>query len=174
MSDRVPVILVVLIDTGKLSWHLGGIRLNGEPVPLLKSAGGDLDAYQGLEMDHQVSFLRHRLAGVLQRGCDRLFSHQMKASHFVFIADGTYPHAADEVTERLADHFVQWMMNPPVTYLLAPDGLTESVTGMPKVVAGTLPENVAAALKEGLPKLTRAISDPDRWECVPRSPSPSH
>ncbi|MGV3484678.1 MAG: hypothetical protein ACO1RT_09700 [Planctomycetaceae bacterium] len=171
MSDRVPVILVVLIDTGKLSWHLGGIRLDGEPVPLLKSARGDLDSYRGLETDHQVSFLRHRLAGALQRGCDRLFSHRMKASHFVFVADGTYPHAADDVTERLADHFVQWMMNPPVTYMLSPDGVTQAASEMPKVIAGTLPEDVAAVLKEGLPKLARALNEPDRWECVPQAPA---
>ena len=166
MTARAPVILVVLIDTKKLSWNVACISFAGEPTPLLRSASGDLDEYRGQELDNQVSFLRHRLAGVLQRGCDRLFAHQMKASHVVFIADGNYPDADEKVTRCLAEHFVQWMMNPPVTYLLS-KGLAPPQINVSQVVAGEFPDSVAEPLKAALPKLASLLDLPDCWECVP-------
>lgn len=168
MSTRDPAILVVLIDTGKLHWHAGGIPDSGQAVPLLRSEDRNLDEYIGLEFDEQVSFLRHRLAGVLQRGCDRLYALQMKVSHFVLIADGGYPHAAQGLTKRLAEHFVEWMMNPPVSYVLMPPPLDPYQMDDMKVVAGDLPQSAAALLRAGLPSLVSAIEYPDRWECIPR------
>ena len=77
MTDKEPVLLTVLIDTSRLRWYVAGIRLDGEPLPLLRSEAGNLSPYLGIPFDDQVSFLRHRLSGVLQRGCDRLWGRQI-------------------------------------------------------------------------------------------------
>ncbi|WP_442511129.1 hypothetical protein SH528x_002795 [Novipirellula sp. SH528] len=166
MSDRQLAPLVVLIDTSNCLWHAGTFDASSQPVPLIRSDSGNLDAYKGQPFDEQISFLRHRLAGVLQRGCDRLFSRQMKASHFVLIADGDFPEADESVTPRLAEHFVQWMMNPPVVYLRAPQGFDVQDAGDLEVIAGDFPTEIASTVQTGLSQLVTLQSDSDLWERI--------
>ncbi|TWT93886.1 hypothetical protein [Stieleria varia] len=164
MSHREPVFLVVLIDTATLDWHVGGIRMDGTAVPLLRSDPESLAEYRNAEFDGQVSFLRHQLAGALQRGCDRLFPRDMKACHFLIVANGPFPDADAELSTRLAEHFVQWMISPPATYIILSDWNDDS--GM-NVVAGEMPESDNTLLASGLSVLVDSRRQPDDWEHVP-------
>ncbi|GAA4470717.1 hypothetical protein [Novipirellula rosea] len=166
MSDRQLAPLVVLIDTAACCWHAATFDLSGNPIPLLRSDEGNLDPYLGQPFDEQISFLRHRIAGVLQRGCDRLFARHMKASHFVLIADGNFPEADESVTPRLAEHFVQWMMNPPVVYLRAPQGFNVQDAGDLEVIAGDFPAEIASIVQPGLSQLVALQNDAECWERI--------
>lgn len=170
-GNREPVLLTVLMQPGLLCWHAAGIRRDGQSVPLLRSEENSMTAYRGLEPDAQRSWLRHCIAGVLQRGCDRLFARNMKAEHFVLIADRHFPGAAADLTEQLADHFVQWMINPPVTYLLTPPGFVDESAVQWQLIAGELPEAIDQALHRGLPELVAELEAPASWELIPRSQS---
>ncbi|GAA5504992.1 hypothetical protein [Novipirellula caenicola] len=167
MSDRQAVPLVVLIDTASCCWHVGAFDASNSSIALLRSDEGNLDSYLGQPLDEQVSFLRHRIAGVLQRGCDRLFPRQMKASYFVLIADGDFPEADESVTPRLAEHFVQWMMNPPVVYLRVPKNFDVNDAKEIEVIAGEFPAEIASTIQAGLPQLVALRSDAECWERIP-------
>ncbi len=178
MGDRERALFVVLIQPACFCWHAGGIRSSGEAIPLLRSEPDDLIDYQQLELDAQLSFLRHRFAGVLQRGCDRLFTREMRANHFVLIADGHFRKASEALTERLGKHLTEWMMNPPVTYMLSPHGFvsrsagdSQSIADDLHLIAGDLPSPVSDTLREGLPDLVAKLHDPNCWELILRPQS---
>ena len=60
------------------------------------------------------------LCGVLQRGCDRLWGRDSKACQFVFVFEGLLTEPTGTLTRSVADHFTQWMLNPPgVVYITA-------------------------------------------------------
>ncbi len=170
MADREPALLVLLIETAALSWHVAGIGPDNHVFPLLRSSDGNLDEYRDLEPDEQLSFLRHRIAGVLQRGCDRLYPKGMKVSHFLLIADGFYPNASEEITPALAAHFVEWMINPPVTYLLLHSEFTQASSASPldvlETIAGDLPVAMAATLQESWPEMIDLLGQPEHWELI--------
>ncbi len=168
MSERETVILVVLIDTDLLGWHVGCITSKNVAMPLMRSENGNLDEYRGLELDEQVSFLRHRLAGVLQRGCDRLCGIQMKASCFVVIANGRYPDAGEELSQQVANHFVEWMLSPPITFLQAPLGFRPMQKVPLEVVAGEISLSLQESLESGLVEFVGLLEEPDRWELIVR------
>jgi CheY-like chemotaxis protein len=168
LGDREPALLIVLIEANSFRWNVAAVDNRGQVIPLLQSEEGDLDELEGLEIDAQVSFLRHRLAGALQRGCDRLHARQLRASRFVLIADGTFPNAASGVTQRLADHFVQWMINPPATFLLMADRFNAADNGDFNLNAGTLPQTVSTTLEETLPSIVSQLDQPEQWDLVPR------
>ncbi len=167
-GSREPVLLAVLIQPSLFSWHVAGIRRDGQPVPLMRSEENNLSDYRGLEEDAQRSFLRHRIAGVLQRGCDRLFARNMKADHFVLIADRHFPDASEALTGQLAEHFTSWMINPPVTYLLAPPGFASGSLADLRLIAGDLPESIGEALEKALPGLAARLEDSAAWELIAR------
>lgn len=170
MGEREPALLVVLIETVPLRWHVAAIGDAGQVIPLLRSNDGNLDQYRDLEPDAQLSFLRHRFAGVLQRGCDRLYRQRMKVSHFLLIADGHYPNAAEDITPGLAEHFVEWMINPPVTYLMHCGDFTQVSTAGPRdqftLVAGELPADVATMLGDSWSEIIGLLGQPDCWELI--------
>jgi hypothetical protein len=166
MTDKEPVLLTVLIETTALRWHVAGIDLAGGPLPLLVSEPGNLRPYLGLPFDEQVSFLRHRLSGVLQRGCDRLWGRQKKPCQIVFVADGPFFAASAELTPRVAEHLVDWMTRPPVVFFTRAG---ESGTRPPPLdcVAGELAAPLRTALDAGLAALADVWDRPDAWELVP-------
>ncbi len=174
MPDREPALLVVLIETVPLRWHVAAIGSDNFVIPLLRSNDGNLDQYRNLESDAQLSFLRHRFAGVLQRGCDRLYPKGMKVSHFLLIADGHYPNASEDITPGLAEHFVEWMINPPVTYLLHRSEFTQEAAAGPhdqfELVAGELPDDIAMMLGDSWSEIVALLGQPDRWELIARPP----
>ncbi|NLX99482.1 MAG: hypothetical protein GXY83_25380 [Rhodopirellula sp.] len=173
MSSKEPVLLTVLIETACLRWGVAGISLSGDPLPLLLSEPGDLKPYVGIQLDEQVSFLRHRLSGVLQRGCDRLWAKQKKPCHIVFITDGLFTDAATELTERVAAHFVEWMTNPPVVFFTTEHGFHRGEHLPLSRIAGCLSEEYREALETGLAALLGVWDHPDAWENVPARRPPS-
>ncbi len=167
MTDKQPMLLTVLIETSQLRWYVAGIDLRGEALPLLRSDVGNLSPYVGIPFDDQVSFLRHRLSGVLQRGCDRLWGRQMKPCQIVFVADGPFVQAEPELTPRVAEHFVEWMTRPPVVYFTAPGGFAAAGPPVLNQVAGEPDVDLRRALEIGLPALGNVLNEPDAWERVP-------
>jgi hypothetical protein len=171
MTDKEPVLLTVLIETTKLRWHVVGIGLSGEPLPLLVSEPGNLSPYLDIPFDDQVSFLRHRLSGVLQRGCDRLWGRQKKPCQIVFVADGPFVKASTELTPRVAEHLVEWMTRPPVVFFTSAHGLRMRESPVLDCVAGELDEPLRTALDAGLTALGDAWDRPDAWELVLTKPA---
>jgi hypothetical protein len=167
MPDKEPVLLTVLIETAALRWHVAGIDLAGKPLPLLVSEAGNLSPYLGASFDDQVSFLRHRLSGVLQRGCDRLWGRQKKPCHIVFLADGPFAGAVAELTPRVAEHLVEWMTRPPVVFFTTPRPFGAQTPPVLDHVAGELDESLRVALDAGLSALGNLWERPGAWELVP-------
>ncbi len=172
MNSKEPVLLVVLIETADLRWYVGGVGLGGDAVPLVRSAAGDLEPYIGRELDEQVSFLRHRLAGVLQRGCDRLWAKSKKPVHIVFIADGPFVQASMELTQRVGEHFAMWMTSPPVVFYVGEGRFRAGQRFPMKQIAGQLNEQYRGPLEAGLPALVTAHEDSEAWETLPEKKEP--
>lgn len=163
MSERKPVLLAVAIQSANHRWHAAGIDDHGKAIPLICSEPGNLASYVGQPLDEQVSFLRHRLAGVLQRACDRLWSRDLKPNLIVVATDGPFPDASAELTQRVADHFVEWMTRPPVVFVLLGGGAAAEH----QTVAGDWPADRRAAFELGWDDLAAARSNPQLWELVP-------
>jgi hypothetical protein len=171
MTEKQTVLLTVLVDTAERRWFVAGITHRGQAVPLMCSEAGNLDPYVGVVFDEQVSFLRHRLSGVLQRGCDRLWGRQMKPCQIVFVADDEFQNTSSDLTQRVADHFVEWMSKPPVAFFTCENGWSTSVGLTLNQLAGNLDQADQQALAEGLPRLIAALDDRDLWEVVPNRPA---
>ena len=171
MPDKEPVLLTVLIETAQLRWYVAGIDLAGGLLPLLASEPGNLSPYLGIPFDDQVNFLRHRLSGVLQRGCDRLWGRQKKPCHIVFVADGPFTGANVELTRRIAEHMVEWMTRPPVVFFITARGFAaEPQMSEPQTlerVAGDLDNALRTALDTGLTAFRDAATRRQAWEAVP-------
>jgi hypothetical protein len=168
METKAPIVLVVLVEAARLRWFVAAISLDGSVAPLLRSEERDLATYQGLDFDDQVSFLRHRFCGVVQRGCDRLWPVGKKACQFAFLFEGSLPGAATELIQRVSEHFVQWMLNPPVVVFASEDGSGSTGSSRWSRLAGTLDPSVEDALHAGLIPLLTARTDPEAWELSQR------
>lgn len=164
MSDKEPVLLTVLIQTSELRWYVAGIDLSGKSMPLIRSEKDNLRAYVGEPPDEQVSFLRHRLSGVLQRGCDRLWGKNKKPCQIIFVTDGPFQHAAPELADDVGEHFVQWMTNPPVVFLTVEGGFSVHDVPQLKDIAGQLEAAYREAFVRGLPELISDTVADDKWE----------
>lgn len=165
MEPRIPVMLIVQVETARLRWFVAALGLDGRLTPLLRSDEGDLEKYKPLDFDEQVAFLRHRFCGVLQRGCDRLFARAMKALQFVFLFEEPLPEPTGELTERVAEHFTIWMLNPPAVVFLQ----AANSPGLVKI-AGDLDAPLADLLNARLGALRAAREDLASWELSPRKP----
>ncbi len=171
MEAKVPVLLVVLVETVRLRWLVASIRLDGQIAPLLRSEIGDLERYRGLDFDEQVGFLRHRFCGVVQRGCDRIWARGEKARQFVFVFDGLLAEPTGELTRAIAEHFTLWMLNPPVAVLVSADGFD---SGAPRldVLAGQFDPALAELLRARLGDLLAVREDEGAWEMVRKKGAP--
>src|SRR5439155_27379843 len=114
--------------------------------------------YRGLGFDDQVSFLRHRFCGVLQRGCDRLWARENKACQFVFVFEGLLPDTVGGLTQAVADHFTQWMLNPPAVVFNRPGDAPRL-----EKLAGEIDRPLEELLLVHLDGLLAAQSDPGAW-----------
>jgi hypothetical protein len=168
MASKEPVLLTVLIETADFRWYVAGIGLGGEPIPLMRSEAGNLADYIGVAFDDQTSFLRHRLSGVLQRGCDRLWGRQKKPCHIVFLADGPFVQATPELTCRVAEHFVEWMTSPPVVFFTSVEGFARGRALSLNKVAGELDGQYRQSLDAGLPALLGVMGDLAAWDLAPK------
>ena len=121
------------------------------------------EPYRELDFDEQVGFLRHRFCGVLQRGCNRLWEQGKKACQFVFVFEGSLPERGKsepgELTLRIAEHMVEWMMNPPVVVLTAESASLERV-------AGELDRTRETLLLAHLGTLREVREIPGAWDLV--------
>ncbi len=169
MAAKEPVLLIVLIETADLRWYVAGIGLGGDPIPLMQSEAGNLGEYIGAAFDEQIGFLRHRLSGVLQRGCDRLWGRQKKPCHIVFVADGPFVQARPELTCRVAEHFVQWMTSPPVVFFTSVGEFARGKDVSLNKVAGDLDGQYRESLDAGLPALLALMDDLTAWELASRN-----
>ncbi|HKI35609.1 MAG TPA: hypothetical protein VKA46_27380 [Gemmataceae bacterium] len=162
MDSKTPVVLVVLVQTSRLRWFVAAIDLDGQAVPLLRSEAGDLEKYRGLDFEGQVTFLRHRFCGVLQRGCDCLWSRGQKARQFAFVFEEPLPSPTGQLTEAVAEHFVEWMLNPPVV-------VYAGAVGSPGLnrVAGAIDGALEELLRSRLGTLLAARDDLGAWELAP-------
>jgi hypothetical protein len=168
MEAKTPVLLVVLVETSRLRWFVAAIGPDGEATPLLRSEEGDLDKIHGLGFDDQVSFLRHRFCGVLQRGCDRLWARQWKAYQFVFVFEGPFPGAPDGLTRAVADHFAEWLLNPPVVVYASANGFGRGETPRLDTIAGAMDAQSGERLHARVGKLLAALDDVEAWELSPK------
>ncbi len=171
MANREPVLLTVLVDTTQRSWSVAGITLDAQPIPLTRSEVGNLDPYVGVVLDQQVDFLRHRLSGVLQRGCDRLWARQMKPRQIVFVANADFEQDNAELTQRVAEHFVLWMSKPPVAFFISENGFRHGEATMLKQLAGDLDPGDCQVLETGLPRLIAVLGENNLWETVANKPT---
>lgn len=162
MVARQPVTLAVLIECETYRWHVAGIDQHGCVTPLVCSEPGDLSEYVGQELDEQVIFLRHRLSGALQGGCDRLWGREEKPCQIVLAADRLFPDAAPELTQRVADHFVEWMTSPPVVFLVL-----SGESPRYQQLAGDWAAESRGAFETGLADLLAARSQEQYWELIP-------
>ncbi len=163
MTPKTPVVLLVLVQADGLRWFVAAVGYDGAVLPLLRSEDGDLAGCRGLPFDDQVAFLRHRFCGVLQRGCDHLWGRDLKAGQFAIIFDGPLPDCSGELIRATADHFVTWMLNPPVVVFFRPNAgaALELVAGCPQPADERLLCGSLVAL---------AAVDPAAWERSPRKP----
>ena len=155
----------MFIESQSQRWYVAGIDLEGRVVPLICSQAGDLAGYVDQPFGEQVSFLRHRLAGVLQRGCDRLWGRNMKPCQIVFVADDVFCDAGPELTQRVADHFVEWLSRPPVVFFVSKKTAGTEPADLMRL-AGELTTERHQALNRGLGDLVNARAAEDQWELV--------
>jgi hypothetical protein len=168
MDAKTPVLLVVLVETSQLRWFVAAVGPDGVATPLLRSEVGDLDKVLGNDFDEQVSFLRHRLCGVLQRGCDRLWARQWKASQFVFVFEGPFPGATEQLTRAAAEHFVEWLLNPPVVVYVSNNGFGGDEAPRLDRVAGEIDLPAGQRLHDCLGTLLAAREAGQAWELSPK------
>lgn len=159
MTDKSPVILVTLLESDAKRWSVAALDRETDIRPLAQSQAGNLDGYAAKSFDEQTSFLRHRIAGSLQRGADRLWPLNLKASLFVVWFDHTFDAAEAPLIQRVADNFVQWIANPPVVCFH--DGL----------IAGELSESDQEFITTQMQDVRRAVIDESRWEIIPFKPA---
>ena len=164
MEPKQPAVLAVLVQTGTLRWFVAGIGLDGERMPLLCSPAADLEPYLDMEFDEQASFVRHRFCGVLQQGCDRLWARSKKPVQFVFVFEEPLGHTTGDLTLRVAEHFVQWMTNPPVVVYLSENGFEPAAPPKLHKLAGDIPRPLADVVTASLPGLYASLNDDDAWE----------
>ncbi|GAA4428022.1 hypothetical protein [Bremerella cremea] len=171
MRNKQPVLLTVLIECESFRWYVAGIDQQGNTTPLLCSEPQDLAPYIGEPFDEQANFLRHRLSGVLQRGCDRLWGKMMKPCQVVFVTDMPFQQAEDGLTQRVADHFFEWMTSPPVVFYTIRESSPVCNPHLDSI-AGELLADWNEALKQGFPKMLSKCSQTDPWELVVSKPHP--
>ena len=166
-SEKVPVLLTVLVETGRFRWYVAGVGLDGTSIPLLCSETGNLLPCLGVSLDEGITFLRHRLSGVLQRGCDRLWGRQMKPCQIVLIADGAFAQAEPDLFKKVGEHFAAWMTKPPVVTFMSHGGSLLQERVSLDLVAGDIDPSLRQGLEAGLPRLFTALQDNEAWELVP-------
>jgi hypothetical protein len=73
------------------------------------------------------------------------------------------------MTQAVADHFVEWMVNPPVAFYVSHGGFTPQSTQFEKL-AGEISVEHCQVLREAWSDLASAVGDSDVWELNPEKP----
>lgn len=58
MDTKTPVVMIVLVDAGRLRWFVAETAWSREVCPLLRSSEGDLSPCLELEGEERIAFLR--------------------------------------------------------------------------------------------------------------------
>jgi hypothetical protein len=156
--------LLVLVEAARLRWFVAEVGLDGASAPLLRSEEGDLEHFREVDFDEQVSFLRHRFCGVLQRGCDRLWARGHKACHFVFVFEGRLAEPTGRLTRAVAEHLAEWMLNPPVTFYASAGELRAGEAPALERLVGPLEPALEELLFTRLGPLLAARENLGAWE----------
>jgi hypothetical protein len=163
-TTKIPVLLVVFVETSRLRWFVAAIGQDGVVLPLVCSEEGNLSPYLDLSFDEQVAFLRHRLCGVLQRGCDRLWARMKKAQQIAIVLERPLDRCPENLTQRVADHFVEWMSNPPVAFFVREQSVADGELPRLNCLAGELTASWQSLLSAALTSLLAATADSSLWE----------
>lgn len=127
MTPKELVILAAQIDLPGCCWSVGSIDAAAHIDPLVQSPLDDIVRYKPVSTEERISFLRHRIAGALQKGTDRLWGRERKAE-LIAIEFATADAAEEvELVSRVAEHFCVWMVRPPVICLHVKAGAASSV-----------------------------------------------
>ena len=169
--EKTPALLAVVIKASTGQWFVAAIYLDGSAEPLVRSEPGNLDSYVGQCDDEQLSFLRHRLSGAMQRGCDRLWARDAKAARIVLIADDDLPDSGDDLLSRLAEHFHTWMTSPPVSFYRGHGEATIEDLQSLDCLVGSPGNTERDCLQRALPQLCRQLADANGWEVIPKPDS---
>jgi hypothetical protein len=165
-SEKTPTLLLVVIKSASQQWFVAGIDLDGTIVPLVRSEPHNLDQYVGQSDDEQLSFLRHRLSGAMQRGCDRLWARNAKATRIVLIADSDLPESDAGLLPRLAEHFHTWMTRPPVSFYRGDRNVTLEELDPLECLVDKVSDEQAALLQQAMPSLCKQMAAGDCWEII--------
>jgi hypothetical protein len=165
-SEKTPELLVVVIRTKQQQWFVAGVDLQGDTTAMVCSEPGNLAEYVGQPEDEQLSFLRHRLSGAMQRGCNRLWARKSKAMLIVVIADDHLTDSDPSLLSNLAEHLHTWMTRPPVVCYRANErSCIGDLSSLQCLIGDVEPEQLNA-LEKGLPQISQLLADPDCWEVV--------
>jgi len=160
MTEKERVILAAQFDLVACRWSMASIDNQGTVVPLIQSVIGDLAAHRSGTFDERTSFLRHRIAGALQRGSDRLWGRSQKAELFAIEFSPQDVNHDAELIQRVAEHFCVWMVKPPVICLQ-----TESHDGS-SILAMNTESADQSRINTGLSTMRPLTSQSDLWETV--------
>ncbi len=164
MKQKELVILAVQLDLVACRWSIASIDAAGSVDPLIQSTAGDLNRHATGSLDERTSFLRHRIAGALQRGADRLWGLARKAESFAIEFTPAQRNNDSELISRVAEHFCTWMVKPPVVCLQTePDG-------PPSVLAANLEAPDLPRISLGLETMRPLATQADLWETAPEAP----
>lgn len=164
MDTKTPAVMIVLVDADHLRWYVAETTWNCEVSPLLRSLEGDLAPCLELAGDERVAFLRHRFSGVLQRGCNSLWSRMKKPCRIVFVFDGRLGAEVDLLEQRMAEHFVEWMANPPLLFLILEQRAGLEREKHYRKLAGELTADLDTLLTSTLPQLLVDADKLELWE----------
>jgi hypothetical protein len=160
MKEKELVILAAQFDLVACRWSIASIDAAGEIDPLVQSAANDLAFYRQGTFDEQTSFLRHRIAGVLQKGSDRLWGRARKAELFAIEFSPTGVATDSELIARVAEHFCMWMVKPPVICLQVDTDNTLSI------LAANIESPDQQRICSGLTAMRPLTAQPGLWEIV--------
>jgi len=165
VTEKEPVTLAAHLNLSAGSWSVASVNGSFEIAPLVQSQPHDLATWQQGSFDEQVSFLRHRIAGLLQRGSDRLWGRQQKAQ--LFMIDFWYEKddASNEVITSVAQHFCTWMLKPPVICVRL---RTDGVLGC---IASNTSYDQLNDIAASLQTIRTLARQPELWELAPAPPT---
>ena len=164
MERKGKFMLVIVVETARLRWFVAAVGVDGRVIPLLRSDIGDLEKYQDITFDEQITFLRHRLCGILQRGCDQIWGMDGKACQFVILFEGLLVESTGRLTQAVGNHLTEWILNPPLAvFNLAGDSRAMQSIRLENL-AGHMDPSLEQVLRAHLGQLQDACRDLNAWE----------
>ena len=170
-AQKTAALLIVVIRTELQQWFVAGSTENDPVIPLVCSEPGNLKEYVDLSIDEQLSFLRHRIAGAIQRGFDRLYTKDAKAKQILLLIDDEFPSGCPALSQRLGDHFHTWMSRPCVSCYQGSAGRMPATVEQWTCLAGPMEQTERDQWDRSLPMLLDLLDSADCWEHIP-TPAP--